>query len=87
MKALAALFVCLSLSGLPAAAHQCILEESSAAASQSYNVCKTDLANGTANHGTGDQSGELARLQAENDALKARLAEIKRQLLGMLGSL
>ena len=86
-RASATLFVCLCLVGFPATAHQCILEGSSAAAIQSYNVCKADLANGTANHGTGDQSGELARLQAENDALKAQLAEIKRQLLGMLGTL
>ena len=92
MRAVAVLFVCLSLSGLlltglPATAHQCILEGSSADAIQSYNVCKADLANGSANHGTGDQSAEVARLQAENDALKARLARIKRQLLGLLGDL
>ena len=90
MKAVAVLFVCLFLSGLvlsglPAQAHQCILEGSSADAIQSYNFCKADLANGTASHGTGGQAGEVARLQAENDALKAQLAQIKRQLLGLLG--
>ena len=83
----AALFVCVSLGGPPAMAHQCVLDGSSAAAIQSYNVCKADLANGTANHGSGGQAGELARLQAENEALKSQLAEIKRQLLGMLGTL
>ena len=86
-RASATLFVCLCLAGLPATAHQCILDGSSAAAIQSYNTCKADLANGTANHGSGGQAGELARLQAENEALKAQLADIKRQLLGMLGAL
>ena len=83
----AALFVGLSLSGQPASAHQCTLEGSSSEAIQSYNSCKADLANGTANHQASDQSGEVARLQAENNALKAQLAEIKRQLLGLLGTL
>lgn len=87
MKAVVALFVCLSLYGLPAAAHQCVLDGSTAEAIQSYNLCKADLANGTANHQAGDRSGEVARLQAENDALRAQLAQIKRQLLALLGDL
>ncbi|MGC6452691.1 MAG: hypothetical protein ACON31_02155 [Candidatus Puniceispirillaceae bacterium] len=84
----AVLFVCLSLSGLPAAAHQCILKDSSADAIQAYNVCKADLADGTANHdASSGQSGEMSRLQAENDALRAQLADIKRRLLGLLADL
>jgi len=54
---------------------------------QSYNLCKADLANGTANHQADDRSGEVAQLQAENYALKAQLAQIKRQLLALLGEL
>jgi len=76
----------------PAAAHQCILEGSSADAIQRYNSCKADLAAGTAhqngaNHGSADQSAELVRLQAENAALRAQLAEIRRRLLALLGDL
>lgn len=87
MKLLSVLFVCLLLSGLPVVAHQCILEGSSANAIQTYNACKADLASGTANHQTSEDAGELARLQAENDALKAQLAEVRRRLLGLLGDL
>ena len=72
---------------LPAAAHQCLLEGSTAEAIQSYNACKLDLASGKAGHGGEDQSAELARLKAENEMLKSRLADIRRQLLGLLGDL
>ena len=78
MKAVAILFVCFSLLGLPAAAHQCILEGSSAGEIQAYNTCKADLASGNAHHAAQDNEDELARLEAENDALKARLADVRR---------
>lgn len=87
VKLILALFVCLSWPLMPATAHQCILEGSSAAEIQSYNVCKADLANGTANHDADSQSDDLARLQAENEALKAQLADIRRQLLGLVGNM
>ncbi|MEC7558799.1 MAG: hypothetical protein VX903_02840 [Pseudomonadota bacterium] len=87
MKAVAILFVCFSLLGLPAAAHQCILEGSSAGEIQAYNTCKADLASGNANHAAQDNKDELARLQAENDALKAQLSDIRRRLLGLLADL
>lgn len=75
-----------------ASAHQCILDGSSANAIQSYNACKLDLANGTAGHSaavdaTEDHAAVVARLQAENDLLKARLADVRRRLLGLLGDL
>ena len=72
---------------LPAAAHQCMLEGSTSKAIQSYNACKLDLATGQSGHGEGDQSAELARLKAENEMLKARLAEVRQRLLGLLGDL
>ena len=87
MKAVAVLFVCLSLIGVPAAAHQCILEGSSAGEIQAYNTCKADLASGNAHHAAQDNEDELARLAAENDALKARLADVRRRLLGLLADL
>ena len=76
----------------PVVAHQCILDGSTATAIQAYNSCKADLANGTAGHAAGDHttrdhSAELARLTAENALLKARLDDVKRQLLGLLGDL
>ena len=87
MKAVAVLFVCLSLIGFPAAAHQCILEGSSTGEIQAYNACKADLASGNAHHAAQDNEDELARLRAENDALKARLADVRRRLLGLLADL
>ena len=71
----------------PVAAHQCILEGSTSEAIQSYNACKLDLATGQSGHGGGDQSAELARLKAENERLKARLADARQRLLGLLGDL
>ncbi|MCH2563484.1 MAG: hypothetical protein MK129_01960 [SAR116 cluster bacterium] len=76
----------LSLS-FPAAAHQCVLEGSTSEAIQSYNACKLDLATGQSGHGGDDQSAELARLKAENERLKARLADVRQRLLGLLGDL
>ena len=87
MKAVAILFVCFSLLGLPATAHQCILEGSSAGEIQAYNTCKADLTSGNAHHTAQDNEDELARLQAENDALKAQLADVRRRLLGLLADL
>ena len=72
---------------LPAAAHQCVLEGSTFEAIQSYNACKLDLATGQSGHGGDDQSAELARLKAENERLKARLADVRQRLLGLLGDL
>ena len=79
--------IMLTMLAQPVWAHQCILSGSTAEAIQSYNLCKADLANGTANHQANDRSGKVAQLQAENYALKAQLAQIKRQLLALLGEL
>ena len=71
----------------PAVAHQCVLEGSTSEAIQSYNACKLDLATGQSGHVGDDQSAELARLKAENERLKARLADVRQRLLGLLGDL
>ena len=78
----------------PASAHQCILGGSSASDIQIYNSCKSDLASGTAGHEDAghedagkDLSADILRLQAENEALKARLTAVKRRLLDILGDL
>ena len=72
---------------LPALAHQCVLERSTPEAIQSYNACKLDLATGQSGHSGDNQSAELARLKAENERLKARLADVRQRLLGLLGDL
>ena len=72
---------------LSAAAHQCVLEGSTSEAIQSYNACKLDLATGQSGHGGDDQYEELTRLKAENEMLKARLADLRQRLLGLLGDL
>ena len=87
MKKPALFLVLVCWFGQPAAAHQCIVDGSSATAIQAYNICKADLANGTAGHGADDHAAELARLQAENAVLKARLDDVRRRLLGLLGDL
>ena len=71
----------------PVAAHQCVLEGSTSEAIQAYNACKLDLATGQSGHGGDDQSAEQARLQAENERLKARLADLRQRLIGLLGDL
>ena len=71
----------------PAAAHLCVLEGSTSEAIQSYNACKLDLATGQSGHGGDDQSAELVRLKTENERLKARLADVRQRLLGLLGDL
>ena len=72
---------------LPTSAHQCVLEGSTSEAIQSYNACKLDLATGQSGHGEDDQAAELARLEAENETLKARLVEVRQRLLGLIGDL
>ena len=82
-------FLTLFMLAAPALAHTCILAGSSATDMQIYNSCKADLATGAAGHGTADQdmAGELARLKAENETLKARLTVVRQRLLTVLGDL
>ena len=101
MKNLALFFVLYCGFAQPVVAHQCILDGSTTTAIQAYNSCKADLANGTSghaaghaagdhaagDHAAGDHTAELARLKAENALLKARLDDVKRRLLGLLGDL
>ena len=82
------LMLCLAWSlSFPATAHQCVLEGSTSEAIQAYNACKLDLVTGQSRHGGDDESAELARLKAENERLKARLADVRQRLLGLLGDL
>jgi len=98
VRRLVILCILVSWPGLPATAHQCILAGSSAEAIQIYNACKADLVNGSARHAAADNAAgdggasdsaeaRLAALQAENDALKARLADVRRRLFEVLGDL
>ncbi len=87
MRRIILMFVLAWSLSFPAAAHQCVLEGSTSEAIQSYNACKLDLATGQSGHGGDDQSAELARLKAENERLKARLADVRQRLLGLLGDL
>ena len=50
--------IILTMLAQPVWAHQCIPDGSTAEAIQSYNLCKADLANGSANH-QADQSQSL----------------------------
>ena len=88
------IFLTLTLAMLtaPASAHTCILGGSTATDIQIYNSCKADLATGVAGHQNdgnddNDQSVALQRLEAENEALRARLAAVKRHLLDILADL
>lgn len=71
----------------PVSAHKCVLEGGSTANLQIYNACKADLAAGVAGHDDQAVIEELLELRAENEALKARLTVVKRQLLDLLGDL
>ena len=73
MKAVAVLFVCLSLIGVPAAAHQCILEGSSAGEIQAYNTCKADLASGNAHHAAQDNDCLLYTSPSPRDVCSSRM--------------
>ena len=64
-----------------------MLEGSTQDEVQAYNMCKADLATGTTGHSAQQSSTELNRLQAENEALRARLDVVKRQLLNLIGDL
>ena len=86
------LILALAMLAVPASAHKCILGGSTATDIQIYNNCKADLATGVAGHRNdgnddNDQSAALLRLEAENEALRARLAAVKRHLLDILAGL
>ena len=86
------LILALSMLAAPASAHKCMLGGSTATDIQIYNSCKADLATGVAGHRNdgnddNDQAAALLRLEAENEALRARLAAVKRHLLDILAGL
>jgi len=86
------LILALAMLAAPASAHKCILGGSTAKDIQIYNNCKADLATGVAGHRNdgnddNDPAAALLRLEAENEALRARLAAVKRHLLDILAGL
>ena len=70
----------------PSYAHRCILEGNDAADISRYNSCKADL-NIAAIHAESSSEvneNELERLRVENTLLKAKLDQMRRQLLSIL---
>ena len=70
----------------PSYAHRCILEGNDAADISRYNSCKADL-NIAAIHAESSSEvneNELERLRVENRLLKAKLDQMRQQLLSIL---
>ena len=70
----------------PSYAHKCILEGNDAVDISRYNSCKADL-NIASIHAEAPSEvteNELERLRIENTSLKAKLAQMRRQLLSIL---
>ena len=70
----------------PSYAHRCILEGNDAVDISRYNSCKADL-NIASIHAEAPSEvteNELERLRIENTSLKAKLAQMRRQLLSIL---
>ena len=70
----------------PSYAHRCILEGNNAADISRYNSCKADLNIGSINAESSSTviENELERLRVENTLLKAKLDQMRRQLLSIL---
>ena len=70
----------------PSYAHRCILEGNDAADISRYNICKADLniASIHAESPSEVTENELERLRVENTLLKAKLDQMRRQLLSIL---
>ena len=70
----------------PAYAHKCILEGNNAADINRYNSCKADLNIASIHAETPLEvtANELERLRVENTLLKAKLDQMRRQLLSIL---
>ena len=72
-----------------AMAHKCILTGNSAAEITVYNACKSDLAFGDAGHDSAalpisrETSDYIQNLEAENEALKAKLRVLRGRLLDL----
>ena len=72
-----------------AMAHKCILTGNSAAEITVYNACKNDLAFGNAGHDSAalpisaETSDYIKNLEAENEALKAKLLVLRGRLLDL----
>ena len=83
------LFACLIAALLiisPSNAHRCILEGNNVADISRYNSCKADLniASIHAESASEVTENELERLRVENTLLKAKLKQMRRQLLSIL---
>jgi len=88
------LALCFALLASPASAHFCLLTGTTNADIASYNACKNDLMMGLSGH---DQAAEedkdedlrqltaetLRQLKAENAELRAKLAQLRGQLLDL----
>ena len=72
----------------PSYAHRCILEGNDAADISRYNSCKADLniASIHAESPSEVTENELERLRVENTLLKAKLDQVRRQLLSILSN-
>ena len=70
----------------PSYAHRCILEGNNAADISRYNSCKADLNIGSIHAESSSTviENELERLRVENTLLKAKLDQMRRQLLSIL---
>jgi len=83
------LFACLIAASFfisPVYAHKCILEGNDAINISRYNSCKADLniASIHADLPSEVTENELERLRGENTLLKAKLDQMRRQLLSIL---
>ena len=73
-----------------AMAHKCILTGNSAAEITVYNACKNDLAFGNAGHDSAalptspETSDYIKNLEAENEALKAKILVLRGRLLDLV---
>ena len=72
-----------------AMAHKCILTGNSTVEITAYNACKNDLALGNAGHDSAalsmspETSVYIKNLEAENEALKAKLLVLRGRLLDL----
>ena len=72
-----------------AMAHKCILTGNSVAEVTVYNACKNDIAYGNVDHDSAalpispETSGYIKNLEAENEALKAKLLVLRGRLLDL----
>jgi len=80
------LALCFAFLASPASAHLCLLTGTTNADIASYNACKNDLMMGLSGHDQAaaeDKDEDLRQLTAENAELRAKLAQLRSQLLDL----